>query len=45
MEVWRKNDQGGFKEKKIYRKMRREGDRGRETGLGEGEGRVLSVFF
>ncbi|KAG4917533.1 hypothetical protein JHK85_055814 [Glycine max] len=34
-----KKDQGGFKEKKIDRKMRREGDRGRETGLGEGEGR------
>ncbi|KAG4922195.1 hypothetical protein JHK86_051008 [Glycine max] len=32
-------DQGGFKEKKIDRKMRRKGDRGRETGLGEGEGR------
>jgi len=25
--------------------MRREGDCGRETGLGEGEGRVLSVFL
>ena len=25
--------------------MRKEGDRGRETGLGEGEGRVVSVFF
>ena len=34
MEVWRKNDQGGFKEKKIDRKVRREGDCGRERGLG-----------
>ena len=39
-----KKDQGGFKEKKIDRKMRREGDRGSEIGMGEGEGRAVLVY-